>query len=169
MGNRIWSTCHPSPKYTVRMPKYTEVHMKFNLKYALCVWSIYHLTDQRKRTLLDAAYLWILSSTQIIEVTSLLHCCYQLYRTVSRKDLCSWRESFPSADDYCPVSFKIRSFERIFLPLSIYWDVSLLWREDTIKTKKGSTGNSDVIGFKLDVEVLHFNLYSLENVGRHSN
>ena len=35
---------------------------------------------------------------------------------------------------------------------------SLLWREDTIKTKKGSTGNSDIIGFILDAEVLHFNL-----------
>ena len=55
------------------------------------------------------------------------------------------------------------------LCLFIEMNHSLLWREDTIEIKKGSTGNSDDIGFKLDAEVLHFNLYSLQNVGQHSN
>ena len=61
----------------------------------------------------------------------------------------------------------LNAFSSLCLFIEMYH--SLLWREDTIKTKKGSTGNSDDIGFKLDAEVLNFNLYSLQNVGRHSN
>ena len=61
----------------------------------------------------------------------------------------------------------LNAFSSLCLFIEMYH--SSLWREDTIKTKKGSTGNSDDIGFKLDAEVLHFNLYSLQNVSRHSN
>ena len=60
----------------------------------------------------------------------------------------------------------LNAFSSLCLFIEMYH--SLLWREDTIQ-KKGSTGNSDDIGFKLDAEVLHFNLYSLQNVGQHSN